>query len=201
MSITLFIIGVTVIVSILAFQNAELFNRLKFNAYMIRHQGQWWRFLSYSIVHADWLHLIINMYVFYSFGKMVESIYFNLFAFKGMLYYLLLYVGGLLFSTVFDFGKHKDDAYYNAVGASGAVSAVVFSSIMLHPSGSIFLFPFPFPIPSWIFGLLYLAYSAYMGRRGHSNIGHFAHFWGAVFGIVFTLLTVPGVMSGFLSVF
>lgn len=199
MSLTIIIIGITVIISALAFQNSELFDKLKFNAYLIKNQKQWWRFLSYAIVHADWMHLLINMYVFYSFGKIVEATFFNYFGYRGLLFYLLLYLGGVLFSTVFDFGKNKDNAYYNAVGASGAVSAVVFASILIHPAGSIFLFPIPFAIPSWAFGILYLIYSAYMGKRGGDNIGHNAHLWGAVYGIIFTVITIPGIISNFFS--
>ena len=199
MSITIIIIGITVIISALAFQNSELFSKLRFNAYLIKHDKQWWRFVSYAIVHADWMHLLINMYVFYSFGKIVEGTFFNYFGYRGLLFYLLLYVGGVLFSTVFDFGKNKNNAYYNAVGASGAVSAVVFASILIHPAGSIFLFPIPFPVPSWAFGILYLIYSAYMGKRGGDNIGHNAHLWGAVFGIAFTVITIPGIISNFFS--
>lgn len=198
MSITVIIIGITLITSVLAFQNAEIFGQLKFNAYFIKEHKQWWRFFTYAFIHADWMHLLINMYVLYSFGDIVEDTYFNLFSYKGLLYFILLYLGGLLFSTVFDFGKHKSDPYYNAVGASGAVSAVVFSSILIYPSGSIFLFPIPFPIPSWIFGILFLIYSAYMGKRSKDNIGHNAHLWGAIFGVVFTVLTIPNVFSNFI---
>jgi len=158
---------------------------------MIGEKKEGWRFFSYSLVHSGWLHLLINIYVLYSFGKIVEQMLVIHFETKGELYYLLLYVGGVLFSTLFDFKKHKHDPYYNAVGASGAVSAVVFASILLFPSGSLFIFPIPFAIPSWIFGILYLIYSAYMGRKGVDNIGHNAHFWGAVFGIVFIIILIP----------
>jgi len=200
MSITIIIIGVSVIASILAFQNRELFLKLSFNPYLIKHHKEWWRFISHAIVHADWMHLLINMYVLYSFGKIVEATYFNFFGIRGFFYFILLYMGGVLFSTVFDYGKNRDNAYYNAVGASGAVSAVVFASILIHPGGSIFIFPIPFPIPSWAFGFLYLIYSAYMGKRGGDNIGHNAHLWGAIFGIVFTIATIPGIITNFFSV-
>jgi len=200
MSINIVIIGITVIASILSFQNKELFDKLKFNAYLIKHKKQWWRFLSHSLVHADWMHLLINMFVLYSFGAIVEDTFFSLFSYKGMMYFVLLYVGGVLFSTVFDFGRHHEDPYYNAVGASGAVSAVVFSSILIFPNGSIFIFPIPFAIPSWLFGILYIIYSVYMGKRGGDNIGHYAHLWGAVYGLVFTIITLPGIISNFFSV-
>ena len=199
MIITYLIIAVTVIVSISAFNNPDLFNRLKFNAYQIKHSGEMYRFGSYALLHSGWFHLIINMFVLYSFGVIVESSFHHLFGTIGFLYYVLLYVGGILFSTLWDFGKFKDDIYYNAVGASGAVSAVVFSSILIYPSGSIYLFPIPFPLPSWVFGIVYLIYSAYMGKRGGDNIGHNAHFWGAVYGLVLTIVLVPGVLKSFIS--
>lgn len=197
MILTFVIIAITVIVSIGSFNNPELFNKLKFNAYLIKHNNQHYRFLSYALVHAGWMHLIINMYVLYSFGGVVEEYFRMMFGTTGVLYFIMLYVGGVIFSTLFDFGKYKNDAYYNAVGASGAVAAVVFSSILVYPGGSIFLFPIPFPLPSWLFGIAYLIYSAYMGKKSVDNIGHNAHFWGAVYGIVLTVILVPGVIPDF----
>jgi membrane associated rhomboid family serine protease len=199
MIITFIIIITTGIISIGAFNNTELFDKLKFNAYQIKHSGEKWRFFSYALVHSGWIHLIINMYVLYSFGGVVEQTFTLHFGSIGSLYFVLLYIGGVLFSTLFDFGKHKDNIYYNAVGASGAVSAVVFSSILVYPSGSIFLFPIPFSLPSWVFGIAYLIYSAYMGKKGVDNIGHNAHFWGAIFGIVLTIVLVPNVIQNFFS--
>lgn len=181
----------TSLISIYALYNQELFGRLKFNAYAIRHQGQGWRFLSYGLIHADWVHLFINMFVLYSFGKAVIEAYRYYFDLKGYLFYLLLYIGGIGFSVLFDYGKHKDDPHYNAVGASGAVSAVLFASILVFPTGSVYLFPIPFPLPSVVFGVIYLVYSAVMARRGTGNIGHNAHFWGAIFGLVFTIALKP----------
>jgi len=181
----------TVITSLVAFNNPDILNKLKFNAWLIKHKKQSWRFFSYALVHADFLHLFVNMYVLYSFGDIVEQLLKMQFGLKGILYYGLLYVGGVIFSTLFDYRKQKENPYYNAVGASGAVSAVVFASILLYPGGSIFIFPIPFSIPSWIFGILYLIYSAYMGRRAKDNVGHNAHFTGAIFGLVFTAIAVP----------
>ncbi len=193
------IIAVTVLVSIYAFYNHEVFDRMKFTPYAIRHHGQGWRFFSYGLVHADWIHLFINMFVLYSFGKAVVDAYHFLFDVKGYFFYILLYAGGVVFSVLFDYGKYKEDAYYSAVGASGAVSAVLFASILVYPTGSVYLFPIPFPIPSAIFGVLYLVYSAVMARRGQGNIGHSAHFWGAVFGLVFTIALKPRLAMSFLD--
>jgi len=194
---TFIIIAITAIISFLAFNNPELFSKLKFDAYLIKNRGEGWRFFSYALLHAGWAHLLINMFVLYSFGSVVEDAFQMYFGAKGLLYFAMLYVGGVLFSTLWDFGKYKNDPYYSAVGASGAVSAVVFASILLNPAGKIFLFPIPFPLPSWVFGIFYLVYSAYMGKKGTDNIGHTAHFWGAIFGIVLTGILVPGVFQSF----
>jgi membrane associated rhomboid family serine protease len=201
MSLTFIIIIATGIVSFLAFQNAALFDRLKFNAYRINHDREWYRLFSHALLHADWGHLLINMFVLWSFGDVVLS-FFNVdFGQAGLLYFSGLYIGGAFFSTVYDYAKQKDNIFYNAVGASGAVSAVVFSSIILYPAGRIYLFFIPIGIPSWIFGLLYLAYSAYMGKRSEDNIGHNAHFWGSVYGIVYTILINPAYIEMFIEQF
>ena len=121
----------------------------------------------------------------------MEQSYGYYFGLKGILYYLLLYIGGTALSTVPSYGKYKDDYSYTAVGASGAVSAVVFASIVFDPLNKIYIFLIPFGIPAIIFGILYLGYSWYMGKKNIDNIGHDAHFWGAVFGFVFTILLKP----------
>ncbi len=191
------IIIISVLVSILSFNDQNLLEKLRFNAFDIKHNRQGWRFFTYAFVHADWIHLLVNMYVLYSFGDIVLQIFGYHFGYKATIYFLLLYVGGILFASLFDFGKHKDNSFYNAVGASGAVSAVVFASILLYPQGTIYFFFIPFPIPSVIFGILYLVYSAYMSKKGKDNIGHSAHFWGAIFGIVYTIILKPAFLSKF----
>jgi len=195
--VNLAIIIITTLISIIALYNQELFDRLKFNPFGIKHNGQGWRFFTYGLVHADFIHLFINMFVLYSFGKAVTDAYHFYFDDKGYMFYLMLYIGGIVFSVLVDFGKHKDDVWYNAVGASGAVSAVLFASIFLYPTGSVYLFPIPFPLPSVVFGVLYLVYSAVMARRGRDNIGHNAHFFGAVFGIAFTVALKPRLLISF----
>ena len=191
------IIAITAIISFLAFQNQELSDKLRFNAFAIKHGKEGWRFFSYALVHANWTHLFINMFVLYSFGDVVINAFRYFFDLKGFFYFILLYVGGTIFSVLFDFGKNKENPYYNAVGASGAVSAVVFSSILIYPTGSVYLFLIPFPIPSAIFGILYLVYSAYMSKHAKDNIGHSAHFWGAIFGLAFTIILKPALVNAF----
>ena len=191
MLITYIIIIFTASVSIPAFTNHELFAKMRFNAYIIKEKKQWYRFFSYGLLHANWMHLIFNMYVLYSFGEPVEYIMKYYFGLQGNLYYALLYIGAIFISVVPSFEKHKHDIWYNAVGASGAVSAVVFSSIIFMPTSKIGFIFLPIPIPAAIFGILYLVYSAYMAKRGTDNIGHDAHFWGALFGVVFTIAIKP----------
>lgn len=197
--LTYLIIGITGVVSFIAFQRRDIFNQLKFNAYDIKHFKKYYRFLSYGLVHADWMHLIINMFVLYSFGGIVSQFFDFHFGAKGNVYFILLYIGGLGFSTLYDFGKYKDDPYYNAVGASGAVAAVVFASILLYPAGKIFLFFIPIGIPAPIFGILYLFYSVYMGKKGTDNIGHNAHFFGAIYGLIFTIAIKPEFVTMFIQ--
>ncbi|MEI7499937.1 MAG: rhomboid family intramembrane serine protease [Bacteroidota bacterium] len=199
MVITYIIIFVTAVISVLALNNEDLFAKLKFNAYDVKHSNHWHRFFTYGFVHAGYVHLFINMLVLYSFGVIVEDHFKIYFPGKASFYYILLYVGGLILSIVPAFGKYKNDVFYNAVGASGAVAAVVFSSIILYPTGSIFLFFIPIPIPSPIFGIFYVAYEYYMAKRGRDNIGHDAHLWGAVFGVVFTIALKPGLAVMFLQ--
>ncbi len=199
MVITYLIIFITAVVSVFALNNEELFAKLKFNAYDAKHANHWYRFFTYGFVHAGYVHLFINMLVLYSFGVIVET-YFNLyFPGKAGFYYILLYLGGLILAIIPAFGKHKNDVFYNAVGASGAVAAVVFASIILYPTGEIFLFFIPVPIPAPIFGILYVAYEYYMAKRGGDNIGHDAHLWGAIFGVIFTLALKPGLALIFLQ--
>lgn len=199
MSITVFIIILTAAVSITAFNNSEVFYRMKFNAFLIRSENGWYRFLSYGLLHADWAHLIINMFVLFSFGRLVEASFENLFGAKAIPYFLLLYVGGLIFSVIASYIKNRYNSYYNAVGASGAVSAVLFASIIMHPEGQIIMLLFPVPIPAFVFGILYLIYSAYMAKRASDNVGHDAHFWGAVYGILLTIILRPRFLFEFLD--
>lgn len=195
--LTVIIIAVTGIISLLAFSNRNLFDRFKFNAAEAREPAQWYRFLTYGLIHAGLFHLLINMLVLYSFGRVVESFYGNYFPEKHGFYFLLLYIGGLIISILPSFGKHRNDVFYNAVGASGAVSAVLFASIILYPAGKIMLLFIPVPIPAPVFGVLYLAYEYYMSRRGGDNIGHDAHFWGAVYGVIFTIALKPSLAVTF----
>jgi len=196
---TWIIIIITCITSLLALNRRDVFRSMAFHPSAIRYSNQYYRFFSYALIHADLMHLGVNMFVLYSFGNAVEQ-YFNIFLGpKGSFFYVLLYLGGILFSTLPSYGQHKDNPAYSAVGASGAVSAVVFSSIVFNPLGGMGLLFLPFVMPAVVFGLLYLVLSAYMARKGQDNIGHDAHFWGAVYGLVFTIAVEPQLFTMFIE--
>lgn len=199
MSITLFIIILTVLVSYTTFRNRIAFERMKFNAYEIRQHKTWHRFFSYGLLHADWMHLLVNMFVLYSFGSLVEQIFVAEFGIQGRFFFGLLYVTALLCSVIPSYFKHRKNYYYNAVGASGAVSSVLFASIILHPQGSIILLFLPIPIPAFIFGIIYLVYSVWMSRKASDNVAHDVHFWGAIYGIAFVSILKPDFLISFIQ--
>ncbi|MCD4679154.1 MAG: rhomboid family intramembrane serine protease [Bacteroidales bacterium] len=188
---TIVIIIISVVVSLIAILNQGVSQKLRFNAYAIKHFKEWYRFFTYALIHADWMHLLVNMFVLYSFGMAVENYFSIVFPGKATFYFIILYIGGIIISVTPAYSKNKDNVYYNAVGASGAVSAVVFSSIIFFPTAGIRFLFIPFAIPSVVFGILYLIYSAYMAKRSRDNIGHDAHFWGAIFGIAYTIIIKP----------
>lgn len=193
---TLIIIA-TVILSISALQNQSIFNRLKFNAYLIHHYRQWPRLFTAGFIHADFLHLFFNMFVLYMFGPYSERFFISLARneFTGSMAYMIFYLAALPMSGLYSLEKHKNDPAYNAVGASGAVSAVLFCFIMQQPLSSLIIFPVPFPVPAVVFGIVYLAYSWYMGKRNVDKIGHDAHFFGALFGAAVTLMSKPSLIQ------
>jgi membrane associated rhomboid family serine protease len=196
--ITLIIIAITVLFSIAAFNRPELFYRYNFNPYQTVRRKQWYRLFSHALLHANWEHLFVNMFVLYSFGNAMEKYFAYYFGHNVLLLYLGLYLGGIVASSIKTLVKQKDNYNYNAVGASGAVSAVVFASIFFDPLNMIYFFAI-IPIPGILFGILYLWYSSYMSKRNIDNVGHEAHFWGAVFGFVYPLLLKPSLIYNFID--
>lgn len=189
MTITLIIIALTCLVSFPAFSNARMKEDLLFWPYEIRHRGQLYRFLSGGVIHADTMHLLFNMVSLYSFGTALETFMFPvLFADKSKALYVGLYVLGIIAAGIPDYFKYQHQSYYRALGASGAVSAVIFAAITIQPNLPIRFFFIPIDIPGYIFGFIFLGLSYYLAKRGGGNIGHNAHFWGAVFGVIYTLL-------------
>lgn len=197
----LLIIAPTVYISYSAFKNRELFDKLKFNASHISTSKEWYRFFTYGFVHADMMHLVINMFVLWSFGSYILPAFEIFHGNFGNLYFLGLYFPAIAFSSFSSFLRHRNNVYYNAVGASGAVSAVVFAFIILSPGSKMGLLLIPIGLPSWLFGLLYLVYSVYMDKKQMDNVGHDAHFWGGIYGIIYALLTIPNAFNNFIEYF
>ncbi len=195
---TLIIITITSLFSLSAFLKKELIYKYNFNAYQIYHRKQWYRIFSYAFLHANYMHLIINMIVLYSFGTALEHYFHYYFGANKNLYFICLYVGGIIISIIYSLIKNRDNYNYNAVGASGAVSAVVFATIFFDPLNKVWFFAI-IPIPGIIFALLYLAYSYYMSKKNVDDIGHDAHFWGAVFGLIFPIILKPELFQVFIS--
>lgn len=198
---TIVIIAITTIVSIISFQNDRLFSILLLNPLKFLHKKEYYRIFSHGFIHADWMHLIVNMFVLFSFGRAIEG-YFN--QLKEMdylqypqLHYLTLYIGGIIVSSIPSIIKHRNDSWYNSVGASGGVSAVVFTSIFFGPLNILYLYFIP--IPGIVFGALYLIYSQYMSKRNKDNINHDAHFAGSIFGFLYPLIINIGLFKVFLN--
>ncbi len=197
--ITFLLIGITVVVSLLAFSNEDIQRKLIFNPFVIDKRKEYFRFITSGFIHADWMHLAFNMYALYLFGRVVEQSFIQIFQNLGAILFVVLYFSALIMSATFSFYKHKENPGYNALGASGAVSAILFASIILFPGQRLMIFPIPFFIPSYIVGPLYLLYSYYMGRRGLDNVGHDAHFFGALWGALFVLLLWHDAWKNFIS--
>lgn len=182
-SITNIIIAITAIVSFSAFNNQKVTDDLIFTPPAIDRRKQWYRFLSCALIHADIGHLAFNMFSLFMFGKIVEETFGELFGAKGAVLYILLYVLSQFLCLLPTYFKNKDNYYYRSLGASGAVSAVIFAGIMLYPLQKVYLFFIPVGIPGFIFGFIYLGVTAYLDRKGDGNINHSAHMFGALAGI------------------
>jgi membrane associated rhomboid family serine protease len=188
MNITLIIIILTVLISISALSNDKIMNDLIFYPPAITYQKQWYRFFTCGFLHADYMHLLFNMYGLYIFGTSVEDNFIQIFGNMGRLAYLLMYLSALFFCLLPTYSQNKTNSSYRSLGASGAVSAVIFAFLLVNPLVPMGLLFIPFRIPGFLFGLLYLALSSYFDRRGGGNVNHSAHIWGALYGIAFLLI-------------
>ena len=191
--VTFSIIAITVVVSLIAFTNEELRNKSLFYPYVMTSSKEYYRFLSHGLIHADYIHLFFNMFTLYSFGRFAEVALFN------KTEYIILYVTALIASSIFDFIKNRNNSGYAALGASGAVSAVLFSTLIFDPwSKGVALFGI-LALPNIVFAVLYLWYCAYSAKRGGDNIGHNAHMWGSLYGFAFTAVVRPELFKDFLD--
>jgi membrane associated rhomboid family serine protease len=202
-SITLIILGITGVVSFMAFNNQQLLSNMMLNPYSVKHRNQWYRIFSHIFVHADWMHLLFNAYTFWSFGSFMEKVFTNELYFakffpsmtywgetKGILAYVLLYLTGGVMAALPALRKHSDNVNYNAVGASGAVSAVMMAFMIMFPTFEIAFFAF-ISMPAFVGAIVFLGLEHYLSRRGNTNIAHDAHIWGALFGAIFVGVLNP----------
>ena len=201
---TIIIIIVTLIITVIAFYSDEVMSKMMLNPYQVYHKKEWYRMITHGFLHADWTHLIINMIVLYSFGSNVEA-WFGKLKMAGYIdsvaiTYSLLYFGGIIIASMITLFRHRNNHWYNSVGASGAVSAIIFTSIFFNPLDKLYFFAV-IPIPGIVFAVLYLVYSSYMSRRSKDNVNHDAHLLGAVYGFTFPLLIDFDLISHFLQGF
>lgn len=187
--ITYTIIVLTVLISIQGFNSADFSYKMSFSPYLAKHYNQKTRFFTHMFVHADWGHLFFNMFSFYMFGKFIElelRAYYG--DYLGGFHFIVLYLLGGLFSTLWPFIRNQDKDNYFSVGASGAVSAIIFSTIIWYPQLRMGLIFLPIMVPGYIFGPLYLLFEFFAFRYGKSRIAHDAHIGGALFGILYIII-------------
>lgn len=195
-SVIYILIGINVLVSYYGWKNPRFFYRFTLKPYNVVRNKEYERIITHAFLHGGRMHLFINMIVLWSFGQGLLTFIDLFFNTSPVLLFLILYVGAIVVSSLYSISKHKDDADYNAVGASGATSAVVFACIFFAPWHMLYLFGV-IPVPGIVFGVFYLIYSYKMAKKATDNIGHDAHFWGAVFGFLFFLVIKPELLSFF----
>jgi membrane associated rhomboid family serine protease len=186
--VTIILVVANVLLSIACFSNQELLGKMIMWPYGVKRYNQYYRFITSGFIHANWMHLLFNMFTLFFFGRVIE-VYFTMLGLGGIVSYLLLYFLGLILSDLPTYFKHKDNYNYHSLGASGAVSAVVFAAIVFNPWSSIYLFG-AIRIAALIYAVLYIWYSVYMAKKGGDNINHDAHLWGALFGLGFTIALI-----------
>lgn len=194
--VTLAITGVTVFVSWRAFNDQSLMARLILWPPAIARHRQYERLLTHGFIHADWMHLLFNMITLFFFGRVMEVFFSQRI---GSLGFLAFYLSAIVVAILPTYMRHQKDANYRSLGASGAVSAVLFSFVLLAPWEKLYIIPIPFGIPAFVFAGFYIGYSIWMDRQGGDNVNHSAHLWGAVYGMLFTVMLEPRVATTFVA--
>ena len=189
MNIVSIIIAITVLISLQANKKNQLTQKLLYIPFRLKENNEYYRLVSHIFIHADISHLAFNMISLYFLGSTLEHSLIDIYGFNlGACYFLILYFLGAIFASLPSFLKHQDNPAYRSLGASGAVSAVIFAAILWDPSMLLGIMFLPFPIPAYIFGPIYLAIEYFSMKRGGTGIAHDAHLGGAIFGILFVLL-------------
>lgn len=182
----LLLILLNVLVSYKGFSDPSFFDRYKFSVLQL-YRREYFRLLTSGFLHVNTAHLIVNMFALYMFGDVVIHII-------GVDLFVFIYFVCLLAGNYFTYFNHKNESNYTAVGASGAVTGIVYSSILIFPQMKLAFLFLPIPIPAYVFGILYLFYTLFGMHSRRDNIGHAAHFGGAVSGVVLTLLLDPSLI-------
>ena len=193
-SVTIALVVATVAVSWFAFNNPRLLDRLLLWPPAVQRRHQYDRLLTHGFVHADWQHLLFNMITLYFFGRYAEQLFLPYIGAAG---FLLFYLSAILVAILPTYLRHRHDPNYRSLGASGAVSAVLFAYILVNPWSLIFVFFLP--VPAILYGVFYVGYSVWMDRQGRDNVNHSAHLWGAGYGVLFTIMMEPRVIPFFLD--
>lgn len=186
--IVIVIIGITCIISLIGFSNPTFFDRYKFNVYGIINLKQVDRLLASGFLHADFMHLLFNMFTLYFFSDIIIS-------FFGVSEYVIIYLIAILGGNLLSLWVFRKDMAYSAIGASGGVSGILFAAIALYPKLPILIMPIPIPIQGWIYGIIYLAFSVYGMKRSIGNIGHSAHLGGAIIGLASVIILKPEILQ------
>ncbi|MDR6786033.1 membrane associated rhomboid family serine protease [Pedobacter africanus] len=187
-----FIFVFTIITSVYAFYNHGVYGKFMLHPYSVSRKHKIYTLITSGLIHADWMHLLFNMMTFFFFAFQLEAMI-------GSLRFAVVYFLGLILSDIPSVIRHKNDMWYNSLGASGAISAVLFSYILCQPFSTMIIFPLPIPIWAIIFGPLYLVYCAYMSKNARDHINHDAHLFGALTGLIISVLIVPGIIPNFVS--
>ncbi len=186
--VTFIIIAINIIVSLIGFASPGFLSKTIMSPYLVKRKGQYYRMITSGFLHADFMHLFFNMFTLFFFGSAIEY-YFSRYGLGGTAAYLALYFLALIASDIPSYLKHQNDHNYHSLGASGAVSAVVFASIVFGPWNEIRLYGLV-SISFMIYAILFIWYCIYMGKKSNDNINHDAHLWGSVFGLAFTLILI-----------
>ncbi|WKN30026.1 rhomboid family intramembrane serine protease [Porifericola rhodea] len=197
-SVTIILIAVSVAASFYAWNKPEVMYKWIFNPYSVYTKKEYWRFITSGFIHQDYMHLFFNMFTLYFFGSVIEQYYTYLFGdTTGIIMYVGMFLVAIVVSDIATYIKHRNDPSYNSLGASGGVAAVVFSSIMFDPTGKIYIFAL-LPVPGFILGALFLLYSYQRSKQIRDRINHDAHLYGALFGLLFTIIIEPNVIGHFI---
>ncbi len=195
------IIGFTVYISTNSFNKENIIKKYVYTPYLVKYHQQYYRMISHVFFHADFTHLMFNMFSLFFLGEVLIKSFIGYYgAIAGMIHFAILYFIGGFFATLLPYFKNQDNSSYSSLGASGSVSAVIFGAILWLPNMQLGLLFFPFPIPAYIFGPLFLAFEYFALRRGRGNIAHDAHIGGALFGISYILLIAPEKGMNFLEI-